>query len=741
MRYFNRKDIVKLAEDEYAKAGARDEIIERIERYKTVPRIDDIIHNFYYVYQGVYDYGDLNITLSLAMLYIAFENKNEEKALKYGCDYRDIMLKLAETRYLIDYTFCDKAFDGYPFANLVHAWLHVKNTNNFKRIFNKEHINTLENWIYERARLMYRDKDDKLWASFRPYDNQEIGIGACMVLSEFLKEIDPELADKFVEFSDSRIIGWRKKNGNPDDTLFYTPIWVKSMLFYSIYRPKPELLMTDNCRATFEGYLQQQPGNGMGTTYNWMFYSSYAEMMTLGAYLFKDGRYKWMACRLLTERIEERNRRALHPISKITPEILSSVPSEEMGVIKEEMERVFRYDHVWEGLADNLFHLWLYWDENLEPAAPQEGSILLEKSAGNGRWPHDPDPILPDKIVFRQGWKDDDMFALVNLWGGRNSPGNDTVSHRYTGSNEIIMLVFGEPFLIQNTNVVTRDVNIRREELNAFNVRQNGKWVNSLAETYNAFVHSFNTLSIADTGKTVLPEYFGWTNERTCLMVKKEDGYFAVFDYGGGPGPGEAGVRWHLQGDLVESGGDSMRLKLRDKELLVGFPHMEGWYETAIERNLRAIPIYQHNADWDLDFLAQGQRMGFITVFYPITGQIPEIQCIDVSRTGKPAYPLALGAKISGNTVDIIGTRAYSYRDEYTYDNIKTDAEIFIYRKEGAHGKVDFVNARLIAVTGVKEDAGTPRYNGSMFDPSEFRLDNGTLIIRFKEAVTGTISY
>jgi hypothetical protein len=741
VRYFKRDDIVKLAEDEYVKAGGKEAIIEKIERYKITPVIEDVIHNFYYVYQGVYDYGDLDITLSLAMLYMAYEGRDIGKAIEYGCDYRDIMLKLAEIKYVIDYTFCDKAFDGYPFTLLVHAWLHVKKTPNFNKIIDEGQCEAIESWIYERAKLMYQDRDDKLWASFRPYDNQEIGIGACIVLSEFLREIDPELSGKFVEFCDSRIIGWTKKNGNPDDTLFYTPIWVKSMFFYSIYRPKPELLKSDNCKATFEGYLQQQPGNGLGTTYNWMYSYSYAEMMTLGAYLFKDGRYKWMANRLLAERLEERNQRCLHPISKITHEALSYLPEEEKGVVKTEMERIDRYDHVWEGLADNLFHLWLYWNDSLEPVMPQEGSMLLEKSAGNGRWPHNPEPSLPDKIVFRQGWKDDDMFVLLNLWGGQNSPGDDTVSHRYPASNEIITLVYGEPFLVQNTDVVTRDSKILREELNAFNIKKDGKWANSLKETYNSFIRSFKTLSLADTAKTVLPEYFGWTNERTCMMMKNRNGYFVVFDYSGGPEAEEGGVRWHLQGRLLDSDKYSMKLRLRDKELLVSYPHNEEWYKAVIEPNHRPIPVYQHNADWDLDLLAHGQRMGFTTVFHPLTGETPDIRCIDVTRHGKAVYPMALGVRIAtGTVVDIIGTRSYLYRDEYTYDTIKTDAEVFIYRKENERGTLEFVNARLVAVKGVSSIARI-KLSGSVIGSSQCRFDKDFLTIRFEQPVTGSISY
>jgi hypothetical protein len=742
VKNYTRNDIVKIAEDIYSRRGGKKSIIRRIERFREVPKPDAIIHNFYYVYQGVYDYGDLNTTLSLAMICLAKEDIDPEKAIEYGKDFKEILLKLVEIGYLIDYTFCDKAFDGYALALIVHAWLHLKKGKLFDKIFNEEEKDIIENWMHARAKLMYRDKDQQAWATYRPYDNQEIGVGCNILLSQLLKEKDPELAQKLVELCDSRVIGWEIKNGNPDDTQFYTPIWVNTLYFYCIYRPKLDWLRSENCRHTFEAFLHQMPGNGLGSVYNWMFTYSYPALMALGAHIFKDGRYKWMANRLLTERLEERNLRHEYLVSKISLNDVERLPEEERNVVKTEIERLGCYDHVWEGLSDNLFHLWLYWDDELIPVMPSEGSMILEKSAGQGRWPYDPQPSLSEKIVFRQGWQDDDMFALLNIWGGQNTPYNETVSHRYPGSNEIITLVYGEPFVIQNTNVLTRDVNIKREELNAFNIKVNGKWINSLEKTYNARVHCFERLYMADFSKTTLYEYFGWLNERACMMVR--DGYFVVFDYCSGPEKAEVGIRWHLQGDIEKEGKDSLHLKLRDKRMMVCYPHKDQWYQVKRELSAKVIPVYQHHADMDLDMISEADRTGFAVVFYPLkNGAAPSIEYLDVTRYGKSVYPLALGLKIRNDSIiDIVGMRASMFLDEYTYGDIKTDAEMFIYRKGNRAEVMDFVKARSITIKiqNIDNQNVYVKLNGLPLDTAFYRIINGHIVIGLNKEQSGVIT-
>lgn len=742
---YSRADIKIIADKIYTQAGRKKHLLQRIRNYKTVAQYPRPIHNYYYVDKEVYDYSDLNATLSRAVVFLDGQG---ESALDAGKDFVELLCCLADTRYLIDYTFCDKAFDGYAMQLLLHAWLQVKTSSAFTQICAKAEQEIIEDWFYERARLMYRDRDAQTWSTFRPYDNQEIGVGACVLLARMFGERDPELAKGLYDLADSRVVGWEKKNGNLDDTLFYTPIFAKVLYFYALYRPKPEWLTLDNCRQTFEGVLQQQPGNGIYTLYNWTQYGSAAEMMALGARLFGDGRYKWMANRFLQERLEKRNSRMQYAARDITEERLDTelegeANAELCQVIKEELKHKERYDHVWEGVTDNIFHLWLFWDDEIKPIQPHQGSMLLEKSAGQGRWPYDPEPLLPDKIVLREGWEGNDMFALLNLWGGQNSPSARTVSHRYPASNEIISLVCGEQFLVQNIDQVTRDIFIKRSELNAFNLKRNGNWISAPLQEhntpgsypalmqYNAEVRFFESFQEVDGSKSTMYEYYGWTNERTCLMCKGR--YLVVFDQSFGTVEETGGVRWHLQGEVIDHTHHSIRMQLLDSQLDVMYPHGQDWFEVEKAPNRRMIPVYQHHADLDLDLVSTGTRMGFVTIFCPVRGAAPTAIVADVTCSGHPAHPNAIGLHIGS---DLIGTRLGMYRDEYSYDEFKTDAAAFVLSKRDEGYMLTVFDARSVRFP---IDSYVGMQTNSLQNTNiSTDYNHGILTLHFSASVSGT---
>ena len=751
MKNYTRADIMKLAERIYAEAGGKMRLIERICNYKKVTSVDGPIHNYYYVDKNVFDYGDLNATLGRAALFL----HGKENALSAGEDFIEILCILADEGYLIDYTFCDKAFDGFTFQLLLHTWLIVKQSESFERVCEAAEKEKIEDWLYKRAKLMYRDKDAETWATFRPYDNQEIGVGACILAAELFRERDSELALGLTQLADSRHLGWETKNGNPDDTLFYTPILAKVLYFYAKYRPRPELLASENCRQVFEGMLQQQPGAGIFTQYNWTQYGTAPEMMAMGANLFRDGRYKWLANLFLYERIEKRNERMQHTVRKLTPDNLDALitgdnADELRKIVAEELTRKNRYDHVWEGLADNIFHLWYFWDDSIEPVMPQDGSMVLEKSAGQGRWPYDPEPALPDKLVIRSGWKESDLFAIFNLWGGQNSPSSKTVSHRYPASNELISLVCGEQFVVPNTDQATRDVFIHRSELNAFNLRRDGKWISSplvmynpegrtfgiyptLEDTYNSEVRYFESYPSADSAKCTLYEYYGWVNERTIMHCKGE--FLAVFDQSFGPTPEEGGVRWHLKGDVIKRTEDSMTLNLLQSKLKLMYPHDPDWFVIEENKNERAIAVYQHQADIDLDFVATGRRMGFVTVFCPESSAVEAAKVVKVTCAGHPAHPNAIGVVLDRK---LLGSRLGMYRDEYDYDGIKTDAGSFIFEPVNNGCRITVFDAKTLRIetrSFDSVDASAELSNVMSVDYKENRL-----AIRFKSPVSGELS-
>jgi hypothetical protein len=735
---YSRSDIETLARQLFEEAGGKQRVIERIRNFRTVPPFPGAIHNYYYVHKDVFDYSDLNAVLGRAALFLS-----GDKAA--GEDYIEILGELADAGYLIDYCFCDRAFDGYALALLVHSWLLVNACPAFSELGQSEAKEKIENWFYARARLMWRDRDEPAWKTYRPYDNQEIGVGACTVLAELFKERDPALLENFHRLGDSRLVGWEKKNGNLDDTLFYTPVFCTVMWLYAHYRNREDLFHLENCRASFENMLQQQPGNGIFTLYNWTQYGSTPAMMAMGARLFRDGRYKWMACRFIQERLEKRNRRQQYACRNIAWESIAAEcdpenASELEEVIREELSRKDRYDHVWEGLTDNIFHLWYFWDDSLPPERPYNHGMVLEKTAGQGRWPFDPEPVLPDKVVFREGWGEDDLFMILNLWGGQNSPAGATVSHRYPGSNEIISLVWGEQFLVQNINQITRDIHIHRRELNAFCLKKNGEWLNAgktgeettgvypALRFYNAELRFFNSFPEAEASKSTLYDYHGWTNERTVLHRKGR--YAVVIDQCFGPDEAEGGVRWHLQGEAVERSADSFALRLLDSAIRVQYPHKADWFSVEEKTNPRAIAVYQHHADIDLDLICRGRRMGFVTVFSHGEAMSDPARPVDVSCGGNPAHPSAIGIRMGA---DLIGARLGQFRDDYDYDGFKTDAETFIYNQE--EGKLIFSGARLFRFE-------LPAYHGMEVDLAanmSVQYHNGQIMVRFKTSQSGVI--
>jgi hypothetical protein len=739
-RIYSRSDIEALARRLYGEAGGKQRLLERIRNFALVPAMPGAIHNYYYVHKDVFDYSDLNALLGQGMLFLSGDTGA-------GKDYMELLCSLADMGYLIDYCFCDRAFDGHVLALLVHSWLLVKAHAALPEICGDGEIKKIEDWFYARSLLMWRDREDAAWKTYRPYDNQEIGIGVCTVLAELFKGRDPVLSENFHRLSDSRLVGWEKKNGNLDDTLFYTPVFCKALWFYAFYRGREDLFALENCRAAFESMMQQQPGNGIFTLYNWTQYGSAAEMMALGAHLFHDGRYKWMACRFIEERLENRNRRQQYAARNITTESLEGEGNFEgkkelAEVIAEELSRSGRYDHVWEGLTDNIFYLWYFWDDALVSECPRTRGRVLEKTAGQGRWPHDPEPVLPEKVVFRDGWGREDLFAIMNLWGGQNSPQGLTVSHRYPASNEIISLVCGEQFLVQNIDQVTRDAAIHRRDLNAFCLRRNGAWLDAersgegrfgvypALDLYNAELRFFHSFPGAEASKSTLREYYGWTNERTVLL--RRGGYLAVFDQCFGPSEETGAIRWHLQGEPVRRDSASLELSLLGSGLKVSYPHGEHYFSLEENPNRRSIPVYQHHADIDLDFVAAGRRLGFAAVFSHGPAMADTASVVEVSYGGRPAFPDALGIRMGG---DLLGTRLGQYRDDFDYGGFKTDAEAFIYNP--VKGELIFFGARLfrfelpvyqgIKVGGALEEVMTVQYR------------EGQLLIRFKTPQSGVI--
>ena len=713
---FTRADLVRLCDKAWTDVGGAEGILERLEvsveraanspghevdrgggnRGGTLwtfrPPFPPDTHAFF-------EYRDENATLGRSVVFLG--SGDADAARSAGREFVEVLLAMAGIRLHIDVLCCDRAWEQVGMTNLCHAWLHVRDHGAFDRACAPEERDRIEGWIEAHARLLLRDKDRPRWASFRPYDNQEIGIGCLIAEAQVLAERDPGLAAELTALADERVIGWPEKSGNADDTLFYTPVWAKAMYLYATYRPRPEWLATPNCRNTFESFLQQHTPFGMSPEYSQPYPTTCPDMMALGAHLFGNGRYKWMAERMLAYRLEHRPGKTRQTLDRIR------APDGTDWMTDVVRDRCGQYDLVWEGRTSTLFHLWLFWDDGLAAERPSRGSGVLYKTAGStqSRDPKsgfgDPGPSLPDKIVLREGWDEDSLFALLNVRGNCESPVRRTYchAHRYPGTNELISIVWGEPFAgpvfaeACTGEFEPRDERIQRRWLNAFWVREKGSWPDSQDirdEPSGAEVAFFNALPSADLCRTVLSGYRQWTHERTCVLVRGT--CLVVFDHCHGP-EREVGVRWHLKGEpeRLESGAV---LAVNGRRLGVFCPLAGTHHLLELRANQDAMPFYEHKADLDLDLLASGSRVGFATVFYP---QRPGCGPADISAVrvttadGDEAHPLAAAVRVGGC---LVGTCTNAYPAEYGYEEIRTDAVAFVLQRSEAGLRIEFVEGR-----------------------------------------------
>lgn len=308
-----------------------DQLLEKLENYRKVEKPKAVIHNFYYLDKQVFDYNDFNTFSSYVVLFLDASTKGDRNSIqRYGEYLKKIFLKFAEINFLIDYTYCDNAFDGFLMANIAHIWLYLKDIPTFNEILNIEEKERIIAWFHRRAQLMFEDKDKPTYISLRPYDNQCIGVGCVVLLARVIENYDKVLSKQLLRLADERIIGWEERIGNPDDTPFYDPIFCKNLFFYSWFRPKKELIYHPHCLETFESILYKTYSDGTLYSYNWPFSISCPDLMALGGYVFRDGRFMWLANKMLEEKLSKRLKRREYALSRV-----SSDKAEDKGKIIE----------------------------------------------------------------------------------------------------------------------------------------------------------------------------------------------------------------------------------------------------------------------------------------------------------------------------------------------------------------------------------------------------------------------
>ena len=518
-----------------------------------------------------------------------------------------------------------------------------------------------------------------------PYPNQEIGSGLLAILSEVLNEKYPDVASKNIKYIEKSGIGWNHNFRNPDDQIVYAhQIWQKNSFMMSKYGGYDESLSSNNSKNSFEWVLLQWPSNGMSPAYNVALDYTPFDTMMMGSYIHDDGRYLWLAEKMLDDEMKNKERKIDYIIG---------------------LEKI-----------ENSLHV----------EKPTVGSCYMVGPTGIAQGPRH---LMPDKMVFRDGWEDDSLFALLNLrfsgW------------HSYKATNSFISIMYGEPFVVEELDLLRhpwlpkaksdhRDKKIDRIQLNGFILEKKGleelvyrlsgigsKWEQDPPKF--AQVHFFNSTKMMDFAKTSISDWHGWDHDRITVLVRDE--YIAIFDNAKGDNNRDIGITWNLKGETKFST-DSIKLTQGDNSLIVHYPHSEEDYQVMVFNNTsNNSPAGKiHDSNTALHFLSEDSSS-----FEAITLAIPDTKTeVKVERItpyyddGFSAFPDAMSVKVhDSEQTDLLSVRLQP--GYFTYENIRTDAEIFIARNNFDFLEISFFNANDFKIN-------------SQFEPKIVELNGNNLL-------------
>jgi len=636
-----------------------------------------------------------------AVLYLLTEDE------KWANKFKELLLDDARNSKFIGVSGSVKA---WQYKAMIHAYYYLLLTEKYPDLFSNSEKDLILDWFKDINEQTFKAG----WVDYiygflfkkmpeGPYVNQEIGTGLLSVLSEVLKEKYPDLAKKDIEYINNHGVGWKGNFRNPDDGIVYHQhIWIKNAYMMAKYGGQNEYLISNNSRNSFEWILLQWPPNGMSPAYNVLGDNTPFDIMILGANLFNDGRYLWLAERMLSNEIKNINRTIDYLV----------------------------------GLS--------YWNDNLVPVEPTVGSCYIEGTTGIAKRPG---PLKPDKIVFRNGWDNNSLYALLNLrfsgW------------HSYKATNCFVNIMYGEPFIVEKLEVKQhswlpkgkadhRDKKILREELNGFQIEKTGlekiiyeitgfgsPWAQD--PSWFAEVVAFNSAPIADYGITKLSDWHGWEHQRASVLVKdKNNPFLAVFDYAKGDAPRKVGITWHLKGD-AEFSSDKIELTQDNYTLAVHYPHSNNWYQMKIVNSSELYPPAGdiHGPDLDFWMISEDKsKVGFITLFYPERrNNNCKVEKIDVlNNKDQVAYPKAVGTKfITPDQIYIIGARFES--GEFIYEGIKTDAKAFVLQKDSNLWTISFEDASLFSIKSDKSPIFIGIDGKSLIENIDWEYDNKVIVV------------
>lgn len=454
-------------------------------------------------------------------------NKDDLKTLDYGfmaAYYQtDAFISSFKKRLLLDaesglYTTPPGSvkWDQWEASQVLYYYLKIRELK--PNLFDSRETIVLDNWISainSRAqKVSWVDWMYGLAFSHKPvgaYLNQDIGAGLYAILNQtpFLDETLYSRNSNFLEQNDR---GWVNSFRVTDDAISYQPVWITNSYFQSLLTGQ---INKTNQSLSFEWIKAQALPNGDLQTYNFPGKISIAPITLFGASLLEDGDLLW--------------------ISDQSMDTLGDSYRFPVQVGTEEEP-----------------------PKNIVATTPDLGTCMLY---GNSGLPEQKGPLAPDKIIFRNGWADDDLYISLNLrfsgW------------HRYKATNSISLIYAGTPLVEeQHTQesiswlpvgrALVRDKRIPIEQLNTLLIPRTGldAVLNSLISFFGPYaqdppfyakIQAFETSETYDYSVTQFENWHGWTFTRSIHFF--HDGPVFIVDDATNRNSQSAKINWHFDAD------------------------------------------------------------------------------------------------------------------------------------------------------------------------------------------------
>jgi hypothetical protein len=394
----------------------------------------------------------------------------------------------------------------------------------FPTLFSDEDWQTLRPWFATiNQRAMTVEWVDWLYATAYgtrpegPYENQEIGAGllAALMINGLS---DDELIERNESYLSRVPLGWQALFRNTDDSYTYQGVWLANA--WLIYRYRQLIgaendATQQNMALSLLWMLLLSLPDGESLSYNTHGQPSLALVYVFGAALSGSPELSWLAGKALRNLADEGR-------------VLGG------GLTAANL-----------ALADGL--------------KPNVGSCLI---FGNSGVPIQRGPLGPDKVVLRDGWSDDAVYALLNL--------RFTGWHRYKATNTLTLLYQDGPLVSEQWTGerfwwlplgrnAFRDKRAPREYLNGLLLPKSGlpallwhlsgmggPWLQDPPPYAEADL--FFAGGAVDMSQTTIPNWRGWRHERTIYLI--HDGLVLVIDNAVSDSALQpASLIWHVNGD------------------------------------------------------------------------------------------------------------------------------------------------------------------------------------------------